>query len=493
MAYRPTPPSDTRTSAATPAGTTGRTQRTATHRPGAVASPTPRVIVPAVKTLEQELAGWGNYPRVACRVRTPQTRTATASAVETDAIARGLGRSYGDAAVNGSGVVIDCTGLDRYLGFDEATGDLTCEAGTSLEQIIADFAPRGLFPPICPGTKFVTLGGCIANDIHGKAHHVDGSFSECVRQMTVLLADGQVVTASRDERPDLFWASFGGMGLLGIILTATITLRKIETTFFHQRAIPVRNLDEMLEAFETYDSQFPYSVAWLDSLATGAHLGRGVLTVGDHAKLADLPKKLQAHPLRVTPPSPLALPIDAPSGTLNGATIRVLNMVLDQVQSRGAAIAHYEKFFFPLDFVGDWNRGYGKRGFTQYQFVIPLEDGPRRIRAMLERIVTSGQAPFLNVLKKMGKAREGLLSFPFEGYTFAIDFPVRDGLEDLLTSLDRDVIDAGGRVYLGKDAFLDAPTFETMYPRVTEWRAVKKKYDPDGVFQSDLGRRVGLC
>lgn len=468
--------------------------RTPSPRPGArVAARKLSAIVEPVKTYEAELAGWGNYPRVDCRVRAPQTRDDVAGAIEATAIARGLGRSYGDAAVNGEGVVLDCTGIDRYLGFDADTGVLTCEAGTSLEQIIEDFAPRGWFPRICPGTKFVTIGGAIANDIHGKAHHVDGSFSECVSAITVLLADGRVVRASREENADLFWATFGGMGLLGIVLTATVQLRRIETTFFHQRAIEVRNLDELLDAFEEYDAKYPYSVAWVDSLATGAHLGRGVLTVGDHAKLADLPAKLRRDPLRVTPPSPLVVPFEFPSGLLNTFTIRILNGVLDQVQSRGAAFAHYEKFFFPLDFVGEWKRGYGKRGFTQYQFVIPLEGGRERVRSMLERITTSGQSPFLNVLKKMGRAREGMLSFPFEGYTFAIDFPVRDGLAELLADLDRDVLDAGGRIYLGKDAFVDAATFGQMYPRLPEWRAAKAKYDPDDVFQSDLGRRVGLC
>ncbi|MCA9614047.1 MAG: FAD-binding oxidoreductase, partial [Myxococcales bacterium] len=366
------------------------------------------------------------------------------------------------------------------------------ERKRSVAELLRVFAPQGWFPGVTPGTKYVTVGGCIANDVHGKAHHVDGCFSTCVDEMQVLLASGEVVRASRDENADLFWGTFGGMGLLGIVLTATIRLRKIETTFFHQHAIRARDLDELLAAIHENDARFPYSVAWLDSLATGTKLGRGVLTVGEHAKVADLPAKLRGNPLRITPPSPVVVPFDMPSSALNGFTIRILNGVLDQVQSRGAAIAHYEKFFYPLDFVGEWNRGYGKRGFTQYQFVIPLEDGPRRIREILETIATSGQAPFLNVLKKFGK-EQGLLSFPFEGYTFAIDFPVRDGLEQLLRKLDGMVLDAGGRLYLGKDAFLDAPTFRAMYPKLDEWLAIKAKYDPTKVFTSNLGRRVGLA
>ncbi len=444
------------------------------------------------KTYEAELSGWGKYPVARCQVQAPETVEELRAALRPGAIARGLGRSYGDPALNEGGLVVDCTGLDRYLAFDEATGTLTCEAGTSLERIIHDFAPRGFFPAITPGTKFVTVGGCIANDVHGKAHHVDGCFSSCVDSMTVLLASGEVVRASREENADLFWATFGGMGLLGIVLTATLRLRPIETTFFHQRAIRARDLDELLAAIHENDARYPYSVAWLDSLATGVNLGRGVLTVGEHAKLADLPARLAAQPLRVSSPSPLVVPVDLPSAALNTFTIRVLNGLLDWVQAHGAALAHYEKFFYPLDFVGEWNRGYGKRGFTQYQFVIPLSDGPRRIREILETIATSGQAPFLNVLKKFGEER-GMLSFPFEGYTFAIDFPVREGLEPLLRKLDRMVLDAGGRIYLGKDAFLDATTFRSMYPKVDEWLAVKAKYDPNGAFTSNLARRVGLA
>ncbi|MCA9547065.1 MAG: FAD-binding oxidoreductase, partial [Myxococcales bacterium] len=371
---------------------------------------------------QQVLAGWGNHPRVACQVVRPETQralrrsVAQASGAE-PVIARGLGRSYGDPAVSDQGRVVDCTRLDRYVDFDPRTGLLTCDAGVSLEQILRDFVPRGFLPMISPGTKFVTVGGCIANDVHGKAHHADGCFSRCVHSMQVLLASGEVVTASPTEHADLFWASFGGMGLLGIITQATIQLRKVETTYFRQQAVVVENLDEMMDALDAHNHE-PYLVAWVDSLATGDRLGRGVITLGDHATRAELPEKLASNPLAVSPPSPLAVPFEMPSGLLNTATIRALNVVLDQVQRRAAPIAHYEKFFYPLDFVGEWNRGYGGKGFTQYQFVIPLADGRAHIRELLEIIATSGQAPFLNVLKRMGPERpETMLSFPFEGYT----------------------------------------------------------------------------
>lgn len=441
----------------------------------------------------ETIAGWGNYPRARCRIETPETSTEVLKAIDGKSTAlRGLGRSYGDAALNADGVVIDLTKLDRYLGFDEEQGLLTCESGVSLARIISDFAPRGFFPAITPGTKFVTVGGCIANDVHGKAHHVDGTFSSCVESMDVLLADGRVLTVNRHEHADLFWATFGGMGLVGVVLRATIRLRRIETTYFRQEAVVVRDLDELVDAFERYDATMPYSVAWIDPLATGKKLGRGVLTVGDHARLEDLSPGLRAHPRRISPPSPVVVPVDLPEFALNGLTLRMLNLVIGQVQAHGGKIAHYEKFFYPLDAIGEWNRGYGARGFTQYQFVIPLEDGPARMREILERIAKSGNLPFLNVLKKFGKAQEGHLSFPFEGYTFAIDFPIGDGLPVLLHELDAMVVDAGGRVYLGKDAFVRPATLEKMYPRLAEWRAVKAKYDPETVFRSMLSERVGL-
>lgn len=449
-------------------------------------------------TLSATLAGWGNHPRVDCTVVRPERlselRAAVTGALGDDArrIARGLGRSYGDPAVSDQGVVLDCTRLDRYRDFDPETGRLVCEAGVTLEDILRDFAPRGFLPMITPGTKFVTVGGCIANDIHGKAHHVDGCFSQCTESFRVLLANGEVVNASPDEHADLYWATFGGMGLLGVIVEATIRLRPVASTYFRQRAESVGNLDEMLECLDA-NNHVPYSVAWVDSLATGTQLGRGVVTMGDHAEPGDLDGRRASDPLAVSDPSPLVVPFEVPSAALNTGTVRMLNLVLDQVQKRAGAIAHYEKFFYPLDFVGEWNRGYGPRGFTQYQFVVPMARSRENLRELLTTIAQSGQSPFLNVLKRFGAERpETQLSFPFEGYTFAIDFPIRDGLAELLAALDARVLEMGGRIYLGKDAFLSRDAFEAMYPRLDAWKAVKATYDPESVFSSNLGRRLGL-
>ena len=443
-----------------------------------------------------QLFGWGAYLRSSCRYELPETPSDVGERVDRrGSISRGLGRSYGDAATNAGGQVLGLRRLDRYLGFDEQTGLLTCEAGVSLAQIIADFVPRGFFPSITPGTKYVTVGGCIANDVHGKAHHVDGSFNTCVQSMDVLLADGRVLTASRTELPDLFWASFGGMGLMGVVLRATLRLRAIDSVYFRKRSIRVDSLEAMLEALDEGDQQFPYSVAYVDPFAVGRRLGSGILTVGDRADVADLPPALASRRFFVAGDPKLKVPFELPDFTLNPLSMRIVNEVLKLKLSSASPFDHYENFFFPLDWVADWNRGYGKRGFTQYQFVIPFDQGLARLREILTAIVTSGRLPFLNVLKRMGDACPGQLSFPMAGYTFAIDFPVRgdvSALAALMHRLDRMVLDAGGRIYLGKDAFVNAPMFRAMYPRLDEWLALKAKYDPHNVFVSDLARRVGL-
>ncbi|WP_394850191.1 FAD-binding oxidoreductase [Pendulispora brunnea] len=439
------------------------------------------------------LSGWGANVRVDCVVREPETEAQVAAWLDpAGTIARGLGRSYGDAALNDGKHVIGMTRFNRYIAFDEATGTLVCEAGVSLEDILRHFAPRGWFPMITPGTKFVTVGGCIANDVHGKAHHAQGCFSSCVDRLTILLASGEIVAASRTENPDLFWATFGGMGLLGIILTVSLRLRKVETTYFRQKAIRVNDLEAMLAALDEYDHVFPYSVATLDVFATGARLGRGVLVVGDHASRDDLPARLASDPLRVSGPPKLTVPFELPAFTLNRVSIRFVNAVVQQIQAHASSISHYEAFVYPLDKLAHWNRGYGPNGFAQYQFVIPFANGLQRMRDILTTILSSGELPFLNVLKRLGKESGGLLSFPQEGYTFAIDFPIRRNTAALLKRLDAMVLDAGGRVYLGKDSFLDAPTFRAMYPNLDRWLELKAKYDPNGVFTSDLGRRVGL-
>ena len=443
--------------------------------------------------IEENLSGWGNIPHSVNKVLYPRTIQEIKEALTADKLLpRGLGRSYADQATNTNHVVLKLEKMNHFLSFDEEKGILECEAGSSLEDIIQYLAPRGWFPMITPGTKYVTIGGAIANDVHGKAHHVDGSFVNCVLDFTIALADGRILKASREENSDLFWANFGGLGLLGTILTARIQLRKIETTYFVQKAIAAKNLDEMLQAIDESDRHFTSSVAWLDSMAKGKKLGRGVLTMGNHAKLSDLPAKLKANPLKIGKKPSITVPFYLPGFTLNMITVRILNMLLYQMQKRGNGIAHYDKFFYPLDMINAWNKGYGKRGFIQYQFVLPEKDGRENIRKILEEITRSNCVPFLNVLKKFGKGQGGLLSFPSAGYTFAIDFPITSKLKPFTEKLDEMVLSMGGRIYLGKDAYLNEATFKAMYPQHKEWLTIKKKYDPNNIFSSDLSRRIGL-
>ncbi|HEV2352682.1 MAG TPA: FAD-binding oxidoreductase [Puia sp.] len=441
---------------------------------------------------KEKLAGWGNYPLSESIPLHPRAEQDVRNELKkTPLIARGLGRSYGDQAVNDSRYVAICTKMNHFLSFDDQEGILECEAGVSLEEIITVFGPKGWLPMICPGTKFVTVGGAIANDIHGKAHHIDGSFVNCVISFTILLADGTTLEASRTDNSDLFWANFGGLGLLGVILRARLRLRKIETTYFKQKSMAIRNLDHMLEALEKNDHDYNYSVAWIDALAKGDRLGSGVLTLGNAAKLADLPEKLKAQPLKLHATSKLSIPFFFPSFALNSFTVRVLNRVIAHVQNSPKEFVHYEKFFFPLDAINNWNRGYGKRGFIQYQFVIPEENGKKNLTEMLQMIAASGCTPFLNVFKRMGEG-QGILSFPFKGYTLAIDFPVTKQLLEFTPRLDAKVLEAGGRLYLGKDALLNESMFKAMYPQYVEWLAIKRRYDPGNVFNSNISRRLGL-
>jgi decaprenylphospho-beta-D-ribofuranose 2-oxidase len=442
---------------------------------------------------EEVLSGWGNIPRSINKVMYARDPRDLLRGLPHDQIlSRGLGRSYADQATNTNHLILKMEKMNHFLEFDEDKGILKCEAGVSLEEIITHFAPRGWFPMITPGTKYITIGGAIANDVHGKAHHADGSFVNCVYDFTILLADGRILVASRDENPDLFWANFGGLGLLGIILTATIQLRKIETTYFRQKAFAAKNLDEMLQAIDDSEKDFNSSVAWIDPMAKGKSLGRGVLTSGNHARLDELPEKMRKDPLKLGKKPIVTVPFYLPEFILNPLTVSILDVALYWMQKSAPSISHYDKFFYPLDMINDWNRGYGKRGFIQYQFVVPMQDGRKNIRSILTEITESNCIPFLNVLKRFGKGQGGLLSFPFEGYTFAIDFPITPQLKPFTQKLDKMVLDMGGRIYLGKDAYLDEATFKAMYPQHVEWLRIKKKYDPDNLFSSDLARRIGL-
>ncbi|WP_245886477.1 FAD-binding oxidoreductase [Kineococcus xinjiangensis] len=411
-------------------------------------------------------------------------------------LARGLARSYGDAAQNSGGLVLDATGMDRILSVDVPSATVVVEAGVSLDTMMRRLLPLGLWVPVTPGTRQVTVGGAIAADIHGKNHHVAGTFTQHVASMDLLMADGSVRTITPETDHDLFWATAGGMGLTGIILRATIRMKRVESAYCLVDTERAENLDDLMDKLSSTDHLYTYSVAWIDCLARGATMGRSVLTRGWSAKRADLPRKLQRDPLTFNPRSLFTAPPVFPSGLLNRATVMAFNEVWFRKapRERRGEVQGIHPFFHPLDGVHEWNRIYGPRGFLQWQFVVPF-GAEETMRACIEALAAAGQASFLAVLKRFGPGNDGPLSFPSPGWTLALDIPVaadRQELSKLLDRLDDLVVEAGGRLYLAKDSRVTPERLRAMYPRIDEWRAVREAVDPNHVFTSDLARRLAL-
>ncbi len=443
----------------------------------------------------QELSGWGRHPVITAPCARPERRSelfaAFRDAREDGLIPFGLGRSYGDAALSREGRVILTRRLDRMLDFDEDTGWLRCEAGVTIEDLIETFAPRGFFPPVVPGTKFVTVGGAIGCNIHGKNHVTQGCFGDHLRSMEILVGDGTVVTCSREDHPELFWATIGGMGLTGLVIAAELCLTPVESQAIVMESIRFEDLSEFFEIAST-SRDITHTVAWIDCLSPG---GRGIFMRGRHAT-ADEARDLQPGVLAGLADRVKAVADGRFFGSnhlLNPVTIAAFNEVYFRRHPRGAqeSVVGLDPFFFPLDAVEHWNHIYGDRGFLQYQMVV---DDREAVRECLRQISETGMASFLAVIKEFGDHDHGGLSFPRRGVTLALDFPhVGEELIELMGRLDEVVIAAGGRVYLGKDARLPLDSFRRMYPRWEEWKAVRDRYDPDGVFRSELGRRLCLC
>lgn len=407
-------------------------------------------------------------------------------------LARGLGRSYGDAAQNGGGVVVDMTARNQVLSVDLSTALVTVEAGASLDDLMQIMLPLGLFVPVTPGTRQVTIGGAVAADIHGKNHHVDGSFGSHVVAMDLLCADGTIRELTPES--DLFWATVGGMGLTGLVLRVTLKMKRVESAYCLVDTERCADLDDLMTRMAEGDRRYTYSVAWIDCLASGSSLGRSVLTRGWSATRDQLPARLRDRALDFRPKQLAVAPAVFPSGLLNRASVAAFNEAWYRraPKERRDEVQGIAAFFHPLDGVGKWNRIYGRRGFLQYQFVVPFgaEDTLRRCIQMLS---DTGLASFLAVLKRFGESSGGHLSFPTPGWTLALDLPVgAAALGGLLDLLDEEVIAAGGREYLAKDSRLPASAIPRMYPRLGEWRDVRRAADPDGVFTSDLARRLGL-
>jgi decaprenylphospho-beta-D-ribofuranose 2-oxidase len=411
------------------------------------------------------------------------------------ALARGLGRSYGDAAQNGGGLVVRLASGAGDIVLDPSTGRVTVGAGVSIDELLRVIVPRGYFVPVTPGTRFVTIGGAIASDIHGKNHHVDGSIGNYITSITMMLADGSTTVIGPDRNPTLFWATIGGMGLTGIMLDATIDMLPIETSRMRVDTSRIADLDTLLATMTDGDEDVRYSVAWIDLVAKGRNLGRSVLTRGDHARLSELDARQAVSAFAYGPHQLVAVPpLVPPMGVVNHATITAFNefWYRKAPSCRTGEIQGIGAFFHPLDLVGSWNRLYGSRGMVQYQFVVPFGE-EEAMRTVVERFSASGAASFLAVLKRFGAANPAPLSFPQAGWTLALDLPGGTrGLGDLLHGLDRVVLDAGGRHYFAKDAHMTRDAVRRGYPRLDEWKAIRDSADPDGLWQSDLGRRLGL-
>ncbi|MBU4611150.1 FAD-binding oxidoreductase [Achromobacter sp. GG226] len=426
--------------------------------------------------------GWGRWPVIRGDLLPVTSPAAAARLVSAGpAIARGLGRSYGDSAL--AAHMLDMRPYDWLIDFDPDTGRLQCAAGTTMDDIVSVFLPRGWFPAITPGTRFVTVGGAIASDVHGKNHHHHGCFSTHVDSIDIMLGDGSVLTCSRDAYPDLFHATCGGMGLTGVVLRATLRLVRVPGSHIAQTTRKARNLAHALEIFQAVRGA-TYSVAWLDCLARGELLGRALVTTGEHV----------AGPRMAVPPRALPVPFDLPGVVLNRHTVGAFNRLYyaRERSARAERTVGYAPFFYPLDGLRDWNRLYGRAGFTQYQCVIPHEGAMAGLTAVLERIADSGKGSFLAVLKELGAANANPLSFPLAGYTLALDFRIEPDLAPLLEALDAIVLAHGGRVYLAKDARMSADTFRRGYPAWERFQAVRERYGAHGRFASVQSHRLGL-
>jgi decaprenylphospho-beta-D-ribofuranose 2-oxidase len=436
------------------------------------------------------LYGWGRTAPSAATVVEPQSAHDVTAHLHasTAAIARGLGRSYGDAAQLAGGLVM----VNRELGGISpvnARGEVTVGAGVSIDELIRECLPQGWFVPVTPGTRQVTVGGAIAADVHGKNHHVDGSFGHHLISMELVTPTG-TFTVSPTTRPELFWATVGGMGLTGVVVEATLRMLPVETDRVLVDTQRFKDLDSVMSEMLSGDHRYRYSVAWVDCMTRGASMGRAILTRGDHARRdqVETPTLLPPRGSRIT------VPFDAPSGLLNPATIRLFNEAWYRAapKSKVAQPQGIGSFFHPLDGVTAWNRLYGRRGFVQYQFAVPDSAGDA-VRQSIETLSNSKVPSFLAVLKRFGEGTPGGLSFPMPGWTLALDLPVGPAaLPQVLNDLDDIVLAAGGRVYLAKDSRLEAHKAHAMYPRLHEFASACQEIDPQGILSSDLARRLQL-
>jgi decaprenylphospho-beta-D-ribofuranose 2-oxidase len=443
------------------------------------------------------LTGWGRTAPSAATIvpldDADSVSTVVKRADDRGVVARGLGRSYGDAGQNAGGVVVDGVVASGLSELDLENGVVTAQAGTSIHELITWLVPMGWFVPVTPGTRYVTVGGAIAADIHGKNHHRSGSWCCHVDSFRLMVGDGSVLDVRRERDHEIFWATAGGMGLTGVILDATIRLKPVETSWLSVDTNRAGDLDGVMALMSTGDSDYDYSVAWIDLVARGSQMGRSILQRGGFATHAELSGRALKHPRSFNDKELITAP-PLPNGLLNHRTVRLFNefWFRKAPQRRKGELQTIGQFFHPLDMVRDWNRIYGPRGFLQWQFVVPY-DRADVMELCVERLSRIGTASFLAVLKLFGEGDPAPLSFPRKGWTLALDLPVTPDLAPLLDELDEVIVEAGGRLYLAKDSRLRPEMMPAMYPRLDEWREIRERLDPNGHFRSDLGRRLGLC
>lgn len=441
--------------------------------------------------MKKQIANWGNYPAMESDERSfafdEQLKQVVAA--EGSFIPRGNGRCYGDASL--AGITVSTLKYDKILSFDTENGVLECQSGITLDQVLEVIVPKGWFLPVTPGTKFITVGGAIASDVHGKNHHVDGCFSHHVFEMDLLLANGETVRCTPSLHTDLFEATCGGMGLTGVITRVKFGLKKIETSYIRQKQVKAANLDEVLQLFEEY-KDYTYSVAWIDCLQKGKDFGRSILILGEHAIVNELPGSKKNDALQLPKKKQITFPINLPWWVLNTFTVKAFNFLYYNKNTRKEInnVVSYEPFFYPLDAILHWNRGYGSKGFVQYQFVVPMQ-AKQGLVEIMQKISDAGMGSFLAVLKVFGK-QDSLISFPTEGYTLALDFPVRNGLMEFLDELDEIVLKYGGRLYMSKDARMKPSMLEAGYPRLQQFKNIIRKYNPNYKLRSIQSDRLRL-
>lgn len=439
----------------------------------------------AVDWRQATLTGWGRSTTVSTRVAVPGDDGEVREALEAGApvLAYGNCRSYGDAHLPCDGRGISTARLDRVVSFDEASGEIVCESGVTFARLLREYLPRGWRVPVTPGTAFASVGGAVANDVHGKNHDRRGSFGDHVVWLDLMAASGEIVRISHAEEPELFAATIGGVGLTGVILRVAFRMDRVPSAFMRIREQRIPDLDAYLTALAEAREGAAYSVGWIDALQRGARMGRGILESADVTAEGGLAGE---------PERSLRVPFDFPRVALNHLTVRAFNEAyFRRVPANGRErISHAARFFYPLDALHDWNRIYGRRGFHQFQCVIPDAEAARGMQRLLETVSAAGRGSFLAVLKTLGGEGRGHLSFPMRGLTLALDFPCSEGVSELMRRLETITLDHGGRIYLAKDSSLSAAGFRRMYPKLGQFADVLERWDPQGRFRSVMASRL---